>query len=737
MRRKIVSTGLGAGVVLVALAYVVLAAVEIYQAGWNAPQLKRDRELVAHTFEVMSTARELEWAARDAERGQRNYLITGDASHLSTYRTGVQEAPRLLSRLKSLTSDNQDQQARMPLLERGIENKLAELKRIAEVRETNGPNAAFEVIRAGLGADTMGAISRTVDALVEAEEKLLRERQTRAAENERTTARTALLAALLALAVMAVGALLLVQAFIRARRSERALRASEDQLRVLVSGVTDYAIYMLDPQGRITSWNAGAQRIKGYKADEIVGQHFSRFYTEEDRKARLPEHALEIAAREGKYEAEAWRVRKDGGRFWASVVIDTLRGHDGKLIGFGKITRDITERRERQEELERMRQSLAQAQKMEALGQLTGGIAHDFNNMLTVIKTAIDTLQRRLSAGERDVDRYIDAVGRSADRASSMTQRLLAFARRQPLEPKALDANKLVAGSTELLRRSLPETIAMETALAGGLWWTQADPNQLESAILNLALNARDAMPAGGKLTIETANAFLDETYAAAHSEVAPGQYVMIAVSDTGTGMLKDVAARAFEPFFTTKDEGQGTGLGLSQVYGFIKQSRGHVKLYSEPGGGTTVKIYLPRLDTSPLADAAVEFKPRPTAKEARETILLVEDDEDVRGFIGDSLRELGYEVFTASDGHSALQVLDQQPGIDLLFTDVGLPNGMNGRVLAEQARGRRALKVLFTTGYARNAIIHHGRLDAGVDLIAKPYTQTELAAKVRKVLDR
>jgi PAS domain S-box-containing protein len=738
VKRKIVSTGLGAGVVLVALAYVVLAAVEIYQAVWNAPQLKRDRELVAHTFEVMSTARELEWAARDAERGQRNYLITGDASHLSTYRTGMQEAPGLLARLKSLTSDNPDQQARMPVLERGIESKLAELKRIAEVREAKDANAAFEVIRAGLGADTMGGISRTVDAIVQAEGKLLREREARAAQNERTTARTAIVAALLALVVMAIGALLLVQAFLRARRSERALRASEDQLRVLVSGVTDYAIYMLDPQGRITSWNAGARRIKGYQADEIVGQHFSRFYSEEDRKAGVPDRALEIAARDGKYEAEAWRVRKDGSRFWASVVIDVLRSHDGKLIGFGKITRDITERREREEELERMRQSLAQSQKMEALGQLTGGIAHDFNNMLTVIKTAIDTLQRRLSAGEREVGRYIDAVGRSADRASSMTQRLLAFARRQPLEPKPLDANKLVAGATEMLRRSLPETIAMETALAGGLWLTQADPNQLESAILNLALNARDAMSAGGKLTIETANAFLDETYAAAHTEVAPGQYVMIAISDSGTGMPKDVAARAFEPFFTTKDEGQGTGLGLSQVYGFIKQSRGHVKLYSEAGEGTTVKIYLPRLDTSPLADAAVEVKPKTTTKEPRETILLVEDDEDVRGFIGDSLRELGYEVFTAGDGHAALHVLDEQPGIDLLFTDVGLPNGMNGRVLAEQARRRRhALKVLFTTGYARNAIIHHGRLDAGVDLIAKPYTQTELAAKVRKVLDR
>ncbi|HZE61956.1 MAG TPA: CHASE3 domain-containing protein [Burkholderiales bacterium] len=737
MRRKIVSKGLGAGVVLVALACIVLAAVELYQAFWNAPQLKRDRESVSHAFEVMSTARELEWAVRDAERGQRNYLITGDASHLSAYRSGMQAAPALHSKLKQLTADNPEQQGRLPVLDRDIQAKLAQLRRTAEIRETRGADAAFEMIRAALGADTMGAISRTVDGIVEAEDTLLKARQARAAETERTAARTALVAALLALAVMAAGALLLAQAFVRARRSERALRASEDQFRVLVGGVTDYAIYMLDPQGRVTSWNAGAKRIKGYEADEIVGQDFSRFYIEEERKAGLPEQALETAAREGRYEAEAWRVRKDGSRFWASVVIDALRDDEGKLIGFGKVTRDITERRQREEELERVRQNLVQAQKMEALGQLTGGIAHDFNNMLTVIKTAIDTLQRRLSAGERDVARYVEAVIRSADRAASVTQRLLAFARRQPLEPKALDANKLVAGATEMLRRSLPETIALETALAGGLWWTQVDPNQLESAILNLALNARDAMPAGGKLTIETANAFLDETYAGAHAEVAPGQYVMIALSDSGTGMPKDVAARAFEPFFTTKDEGQGTGLGLSQVFGFIKQSRGHVKLYSEAGEGTTVKIYLPRLDSAPLAEAAVEVKPK-TMKEAKETILLVEDDEDVRGFIGDSLRELGYEVFAAGDGPAALRVLDERPEVDLLFTDVGLPNGMNGRVLAEEARlRRRQLKVLFTTGYARNAIIHHGRLDAGVDLIAKPYTQTELAAKVRKVLDR
>lgn len=543
--------------------------------------------------------------------------------------------------------------------------------------------------------------------------------------------------AALALAVIAVGALLTLQAFARMLRSEETLRSREQQLRILLAGVTDYAIYMLDPQGRVTSWNTGAQRIKGYDAPEILGQHFSRFYTEEDRRADLPRTVLETAAREGRYEAEAWRVRKDGSRFWANVIIDAIRDPAGNLIGFAKVTRDITERHERDSELARMREILAQSQKMDALGQLTGGIAHDINNVLTVIRNAVDGLQRRVRAGERDVSRYADAIGRGADRATSLARRLLAFARRQALEPKALDANKLVGGLTDMLKRTLPEGIAIETVFAGGLWWTEVDPSQLESALLNLVLNARDAMPDGGKLTIETGNAFLDDRYAAAYAEVSPGQYVMIAVSDTGGGMSKEVASRAFEPFFTTKGAGQGTGLGLSQVYGFVKQSSGHVNIYSELGSGTTVKVYLPRLEKPQLSEPVVEVKARP-APRSEESILLVEDDEEVREFVTESLGELGYRVFAAADARSALRALDAHRDIDLLFTDVGLPDGMNGRVLADEARQRRpGIKVLFTTGYAPNAIFHHDRLDSGIALISKPYTQAELAARVRTILDQ
>jgi CheY-like chemotaxis protein len=373
---------------------------------------------------------------------------------------------------------------------------------------------------------------------------------------------------------------------------------------------------------------------------------------------------------------------------------------------------------------------------MEAVGQLTGGVAHDFNNLLQVIVGNLETLQRNLPADSGRLRRATDHAMNGARRAATLTQRLLAFSRRQPLEPKPIKVNDLVTGMSELLHRSLGETIAVETVLAAGVWRTEADPNQLESALLNLAVNARDAMPSGGKLTIETANTRIDEGYAATQAEVAPGQYIVICVSDTGVGMDKATIARVFEPFFTTKEPGKGTGLGLSQVYGFVKQSGGHVKVYSEPGEGSTVKIYLPRLLGAESEDDIVAEAIAPEGTRA-ETILVVEDDDDVRAYSVDILRELGYRVVEAHDGPSALRLLERQPKVDLLFSDVVLPGGWTGAQTAARARAQRpGLKVLFTTGYARNAIVHHGRLDAGVQLITKPFTYAELAAKVRDVLD-
>jgi PAS domain S-box-containing protein len=539
----------------------------------------------------------------------------------------------------------------------------------------------------------------------------------------------------LAVAVAALGGGLLMSSLRTMQASAEARRRSEEQFHLLVAGMGDYAIYMLDPQGRITTWNLGAERIKGYRPDEIVGENFSKFFTPEDRAAGMPARALETAARDGRYEAESIRVRKDGTRFWANVVLNPLFDAAGNLRGFAKVTRDITERQRRKEQLEQAQAQLMQSQKMEGIGQLTGGIAHDFNNLLTVIQGAIDMLERRLRAGDQNVARFIEAARRGAERAASLTQGLLAFARRQPLEPKPIDPNKLVASMAELLRRTLGDGVSIDSILGGGLWWVSVDRNQLENALLNVAINARDAMPEGGKLTIETANSYLDERYSAGHEDVMPGQYVMISLSDTGHGIPADALRHVFEPFYTTKQE--GTGLGLSQVYGFVRQSSGHVKIYSEVGHGTTVKIYLPKLEG--VVAHQIETAPRtPRGSSAGETILVVEDDEDLRGFTMEMLTELGYRVLGAPDARSALQGLEQEPAIDLLFTDVGLPNGVNGRQLADEARRMRpSIRVLFTTGYARNAIVHHGRLDPGVELLPKPSTQPDLARRVREVLDR
>jgi signal transduction histidine kinase/ActR/RegA family two-component response regulator len=394
---------------------------------------------------------------------------------------------------------------------------------------------------------------------------------------------------------------------------------------------------------------------------------------------------------------------------------------------------------ERSRELVATQQMLSQSQKMQALGQLTGGLAHDFNNMIAVVVGNLDIMRRRLANGQADVATYLENAREGAQRAAQLTQRLLAFARHQPLDPDVIDVNDLVSGISELLRRTLGEHVSLECVRSGGLWRAEIDAAQLENAIVNLAVNARDAMPEGGALTIETANMHLDDDYAARHEEVVPGQYVLVAVTDTGTGMTPEILARAIDPFFTTKPAGSGTGLGLSQVFGFIKQSRGHMAIYSEQDRGTTVKLYLPRARTQanprsvteqPKAEAAVSKGSSDPA------ILVVEDQDQVRRISVASLRELGYDVYEASNGVEALELLDKVQRIGLLFTDVVMP-GMDGRQLAEAAtKTRPDLKVLYTTGYTRNAIVHDGTLDPDTFLIVKPFTIDQLAQKVRSILE-
>jgi PAS domain S-box-containing protein len=505
----------------------------------------------------------------------------------------------------------------------------------------------------------------------------------------------------------------------------------------LVRSVIDYAIYMLDLEGRVSSWNAGAERIKGYAAEEIVGQHFSRFYTPEDVAAGVPWKALETAATQGRFTAEGWRQRKDGSRLWASVVIDPIRDDEGALVGFAKVTRDLTERREAELELQRSQQALFQAQKMEAVGQLTGGLAHDFNNILTGITGSLDLMSNRLAQGRiNELERYITAAQGAATRAASLTHRLLAFSRQQTLDPKAVDANKLIAGMDELVRRTAGPSVAIEIVPAAGLWSCLCDPNQLESAILNLCINARDAMPDGGRITVETANAWVDQA-TARERDMPAGEYVAVCVSDTGCGMPPDVLSRAFDPFYTTKPVGKGTGLGLSMIYGFAMQSGGAVRLDSEVGQGATAKVYLPRHHgAAERRLESVSRKPLPRSS-AGETVLVVDDEPTVRMLVADTLAELGYQAIEAGDAAAALKVLESDAEIDLLVTDVGLPGGMNGKQMADIARARRPrLRVLFITGYAENAGIINGRLDPGMHVMSKPFPMDKFASRVRSIIE-
>jgi PAS domain S-box-containing protein len=512
-----------------------------------------------------------------------------------------------------------------------------------------------------------------------------------------------------------------------------ALQRREQEFRLLVQGVTDYAIYMLDAEGQVTNWNAGARRITGYEKEEVLGQHFSLFYTPEDRASGLPDRALKAATTEGRFEHEGWRLRKDGSRFLAHALVEPIGDSDGKFIGYAKITRDITEKQEAAAALRKAEHALVQAQKMEAIGKLTGGVAHDFNNLLQVIAGNLQLLSREVAGNER-AERRVEGALAGVRRGAKLASQLLAFGRRQPLEPKVVNLGRFLGATADLYRRTLGDAVEVETVIAGGLWNTFVDVVQVENALLNLAINARDAMNGVGKLTIEVGNAFLDEAYARVNADVVAGQYVLIAVSDTGTGMTPEIMAQAFEPFFSTKPEGQGTGLGLSMVYGFVKQSSGHVKIYSEPGHGTTVKLYLPRSHEAEDLLAPAETR---LASGGTETVLVAEDDEEVCATVVEMLSELGYQVLKAHDGESALAIIQSGIKIDLLFTDVVMPGPLRSPDLARKARERLPdIAVLFTSGYTQNAIVHGGRLDPGVDLLTKPYSREDLARKVRQVIE-
>ncbi len=501
--------------------------------------------------------------------------------------------------------------------------------------------------------------------------------------------------------------------------AEMLLAVDDKVYRRLVEAVTDYAIYMLDAGGHVTSWNAGAQRFKGYTPEEIIGQHFSRFYTPEDRATNLPARALEISAREGKFEAEGWRLRRDGSRFWAHVVIDPIRDSEGRLAGYAKVTRDLTERREAQERLEKAREALFQSQKMDAVGQLTGGVAHDFNNLLMAVMGSLELLKKRLP-DDPQIMRLLDNAMLGARRGATLTQRMLAFARRQELDAQPLDLAALVTGMSELLERSLGGEVQLKIEMPSGLPQVRGDENQIELALLNLSVNARDAMPNGGVIRIHAGTVQAHES-----DGVAPGLYVRLSVEDSGEGMNEETLARATEPFFTTKGVGKGTGLGLSMVHGMTAQMGGRLLLKSHPGRGTTAEIWLPAAG----ADGAAVL---PQAEQAQAApgralrVLAVDDDALVLFNTSAMLEDLGHKALEAVSGAEALEILRREK-VDLVITDQAMPR-MTGVQLLEVVRAEwPGLPVILATGYAELP----GGAGAGLPKLNKPFSEQDLARAI------
>lgn len=496
---------------------------------------------------------------------------------------------------------------------------------------------------------------------------------------------------------------------------QRDLSESERSFRLLVEGVADYALYMLDPTGTITSWNSGGERIKGYSSQEIVGQHFSRFYTEVDRANGKPARALGIARDKGRYEEEGWRVRKDGTFFWASVVIDPIFEH-GQLIGFAKITRDITERRDAQLKLEAMQKQLAESQKFDALGQLTGGVAHDFNNLLMIISGSLHVLKK--GANDAKLERAISAIETATKRGAALTGQLLTFARRQSVNPQAIDFADRIAAIREVLDAGVGSSVRLAFDIDRDLWPIRADASELETALLNLVINARDAMPDGGIVTISARNVVLNET-------LMSGEFVAIDIADTGLGIPSDVVDKVFEPFFTTKPIGKGTGLGLSQVHGFAHQAGGTVKVASALGKGTTFTILLPRGTDFPIKETAetVPFR-------GNGTVLLVEDNPDVAVVSIGLLEQLGYRVHRVPDAESALRELEHN-GVDFVFSDIVMPGKMDGLSLAHHLRQiHPGLPILLATGYSEAAADVRGDFP----ILRKPYEIHELSEAIAKL---
>jgi PAS domain S-box-containing protein len=658
-------------------------------------------------------------------------MLTGDPHLLGAYAAGQAAAPTDMLRLAELVRDNPTQSARVARINAMARRRL-EVSAIRVKLEREGRKQDAMTYQPHTGEGAMVALRAAIAELMQAEDKLLAARTAQSDAAEFTSFAVALTVS--ALAFVGLGGLILAMARTNRRlahemteraAAEVAQRQGEALYRAIFANAADY-LYVIDvsPDGgfSVAELNPSFERATGITTAATRGRDLATLATGEMGRAIVEQYRAVVRAGKPVF-ARSEAPLPAGVRIWESVLTP-VRNLDGRIDRIVGATRDVTERDEAERQLRR-------AQRMEAVGHLTGGVAHDFNNLLQVIRGNLELVAAAVAEDKAATQRVKNAL-HGADRAAQLTRQLLAFARRQPLEPKVVNLGRLVSDMADMLRSSLGESIQVETVVAGGLWNTLADPAQVENAILNLAINARDAMSGAGRLTIEITNAALDAAYGR-DAEIEAGQYVLLAISDTGHGMDEATKARVFEPFFTTKGAEKGTGLGLSMVYGFVKQSNGHVQVYSEVGQGTTIKIYLPRSGQAETVTAPAVLG---SLRGQSEVILVVEDDDLVRASAVGMLRDLGYTCIHASDGAEALEILKSGAKVDLLFTDVIMPGPVKSRDLAAEAlRLRPGLPVLYTSGYTENAIVHHGRLDEGVQLLSKPYTQEDLARRMRGLL--
>jgi len=712
----------------------LLAAMSLFLAITHLVTLRQTRHWVNHSHQVIETTQTLMNEVVNIESAQRGYLLTQDARMLDTYQASKASLPTLMTQLERLVADSPDQRRRADRLMAMARQRVAVSDMRVQLARAGRIDEARRVAWM-TGKTSMEGARAAVNELMAAENALLQQRTDAAGRAEMFSLLIALIVSALAVAglaasiwSMAVANRRLAHEISEREGAEAAQRESEALYRALFANTADY-LFVIDvsPGGifSVAELNPAFEQATGVTTAATRGRDIRNATSPALADRLITHYKAVIAAGQPVFGRDVNRL-PNGVRTWETIHVP-VRNEQGVIDRIVGSARDVTEREQAEEQLRR-------AQRMEAVGHLTGGVAHDFNNLLQVIRGNLELIAPDLADREAAAQRLRNAL-HGASRAAELTGQLLAFARRQPLEPKVVNLGRMIGEMAEMLRRMLGEAVDVETVISTGLWNTLADPAQVESALLNLAINARDAMPQGGRLTIEVSNAVLDEAFATGDSDLKPGQYVLIAVSDTGHGMPADITARVFEPFFTTKSEEKGTGLGLSMVYGFVKQSNGHVQIFSKVGQGTTVKIYLPRT----LQDETVVEPATPGALEGRdEVILLVEDDDLVRASSVGMLRDLGYTCVHASDGTAALERLRDGVKVDLLFTDVVMPGPVRGRDLAREAqRLRPGLPILFTSGYTEDAIVHDGRLDSGVHLLSKPYSRDALARKIRGLLSR